>query len=255
MSVQILGPLQIQGETQPMLPTPRLARLLLGLLALHANKVVPVQTVRYALWADRAPRSAAVNLRGYLAELRRLLLRADHQGIVITAQQGGYCLQSAADGVDALRFEVLAGQGRALLGRGDQAGACDRFTRALALWRGPAFAGELVPEPMQPDLAVLEMKRQDVLEDAIEARLALGEHRELACELTVLVAQWPLRERLARQLMLALCRSGRRVEALTAYHELRRQLAEELGVIPSADVQQLYHRVLAADPALQPLAC
>ncbi|HEU5270487.1 MAG TPA: AfsR/SARP family transcriptional regulator [Jatrophihabitans sp.] len=156
--------------------------------------------------------------------------------------------------MDALLFDQLAGQGRALLTAGDHAGAGDRFSRALALWRGPAFAGEVVPEPMQPDIAVLEMKRQDVLEDAIEARLALGEHRELACELTVLVAQWPLRERLAGQLMLALCRGGRRIEALSAYHELRRQLAEELGVVPSAEIQQLYHRVLEADRATTSLA-
>lgn len=254
MSVQILGPLQIQGETESMVPRPRLARLLLGLLALHANKVVPAQSVRYALWADRPPRSASVNLRGYLAELRRLLSRTEQEGIAITAEPGGYCLHSEVGGVDALLFDLLAGQGRTLLNAGDHAGACDRFDRALTLWRGPAFAGEIIPEPLQPDIAVLEMKRQDVLEDAIEARLALGEHRELACELTLLVAQWPLRERLAGQLMLALCRSGRRIEALSAYHELRRQLADELGVVPSADIQQLYHRVLEADLATPSLA-
>jgi DNA-binding SARP family transcriptional activator len=239
------------------MPSPRLARLLLGMLALHANKVISVQSVRYALWAGRPPKSAAANLRGYLAELRRLVARGSHSPISIDAHPGGYCLHSGVDGVDLLLFEMLATQGRTLLSRGDHAGASERLTRALALWRGPAFAGDLVPESLQPMVQALDMKRQDTVEDAIEARLALGEHRELACELTVLVAQWPLRERLAQQLMLALCRSGRRVEALNAYHELRRQLADELGVAPSAGVQRLYQRVLEADPSLEshPLAC
>lgn len=250
MPVQILGPLEIQGKTELLVPSPRLARLLLGMLALRTNKLVSTQSVRYALWADRPPKSAAANLRSYLAELRRLLARAGLDGIAITAGPAGYCLRAGADGVDALLFDSLARQGRALLAQGQHLAAAEQLNRALALWHGPAFAGETVPDALQAEVQVLEMRRQDVTEDAIEARLALGEHRQLGLELTVLVAQWPLRERLARQLMLALCRSGRRVEALNAYHELRRQLADELGVVPSADIQQLYRRVLAADPEL-----
>lgn len=252
LPVQILGPVQIQGEMGLRVPSPRLARLLLGVLALRANKVITLQSVRYALWLEEPPKSAAANLRGYLAELRRLLAGAGHGADAIVAGPAGYSLRARPDEVDVLQFHALATEGQALLGHGDHLAAAGSLSRALSLWRGPAFAGESVPEALLPELQVLEMRRQDVIEDAIEARLALGEHRELACELTVLVAQWPLRERLAKQLMLALCRSGRRVEALDAYHELRKQLADELGVAPSAEVQQLYHRVLHADPGLQP---
>ncbi len=251
LPVQILGPVQLQGETELLVPSPRLARLLLGILALRANKVVTVQSVRYALWADHPPKSASANLRGYLAELRRLLVRIGYPADAITASPAGYSLRTGTAEVDALQFHALAAEGRALLARGDHLAAAGRLSRALALWRGPAFAGETVPEALLPELQVLEMRRQDAIEDGIEARLALGEHRELACELTVLVAQWPLRERLAKQLMLALCRSGRRVEALNAYHELREQLSDELGIVPSGEVQQLYHQVLRADPGLQ----
>ena len=73
MIVQVLGPVRIQHGGELIVPSPRMARLLLGTLALRANSSMTVQAVRDALWTERAPKSAAANLRGYLAELRRLL--------------------------------------------------------------------------------------------------------------------------------------------------------------------------------------
>jgi branched-chain amino acid transport system substrate-binding protein len=50
--------------------------------------------------------------------------------------------------------------------------------------------------------------------------------------------------------MLALYRSGRQAEALQAYQEGRRALAEELGLEPSESLQSLERRILEHDPAL-----
>ena len=75
------------------------------------------------------------------------------------------------------------------------------------------------------------------LERRIEADLALGRHAEVVGELEALVAQYPLRERLRGQLMLALYRSGRQAEALETYRSARRTLVEELGIEPGLAVQ------------------
>ncbi|MGI8668059.1 MAG: AfsR/SARP family transcriptional regulator [Jatrophihabitans sp.] len=251
MSVQILGPVQVLRGDELRVPSPRLARLLLGSLALRANRTVSVAWVKDALWSDRPPKSAAANLRGYLAGLRRLLPPARSSGLSIDSGPAGYCLHAEPDALDALLFDCLLSDGRRLLLDGEYPAAAERLTRALALWRGPVLDGITVPESLQPDVHVLEIKRQDAIEDCVQARLSLGQHRELVSELTMLVAQGPLRERLCGQLMLALCRSGRQVEALAAYQALRKRLDDELGVLPAAEIQALYRRVLRADPDLQ----
>ena len=69
-------------------------------------------------------------------------------------------------------------------------------------------------------------------------------------ELAGLVAEFPLRERLAALLMTALYRCGRRGEALAAFEAARRVLAEELGLDPGPELAGLQAKVLADDPAL-----
>src|SRR5437763_580887 len=73
----------------------------------------------------------------------------------------------------------------------------------------------------------------------VDADLALGRHAALVAELDALAAEHPLRERLRGQVMLALYRSGRQAEALAAYQTARRVLVDELGIEPSAALQDL----------------
>ena len=89
----------------------------------------------------------------------------------------------------------------------------------------PRLAGEA---------ARLEEARLGVTEERIGADLALGRHGEVAGELAGLVAEFPLRERLAALLMTALYRCGRRGEALAVYDTTRRVLAERARPGPGA---------------------
>src|SRR5262249_3526904 len=96
----------------------------------------------------------------------------------------------------------------------------------------------------------LEERRLLALEERIEVDLALGWGSELVPELERLVADEPFRERPLGQLMVALYRSGRQAEALSAYQEFRRRLADELGLEPGPKLRELERRILRQDPEL-----
>lgn len=107
----------------------------------------------------------------------------------------------------------------------------------MGLWRGSTTAA-------------LEEERLAALEERIDTDLALGRHVELAADLAALVAAHPLRERLRGQLMLALYRSGRQVEALQAFRDARQMLVDELGIEPSDELRRLQAQILTGDSAL-----
>lgn len=69
----------------------------------------------------------------------------------------------------------------------------------------------------------------------------------LGDELSPVARAHPLRERLTGQLMIALASTGRQADALMAYDTLRRTLRDELGIDPSALLQDLYMRILRAE--------
>ncbi len=245
MLLRILGSLEIRRDGHRVTPVRRRARVLLGLLCLRANVSTATDVLVDALWDGSPPASAAANLRSSVAELRRLL-----PGIESTA--GGYVLHATSETLDVLAFTESADEGRKHLAAGAFQDAAAKLTAAADLWRGPVLDGLPVPEVARPEARWLEDRRLDVVEDAVEARLALGDETRLADELRLLTGRHGLRERLWRQLMLALYRCGRQAEATAAYQELHRLLDDELGVRPSPETQRLHQRLLSADPALDP---
>jgi len=112
------------------------------------------------------------------------------------------------------------------------------------LWSGPALTGVEHGRLLQSDVAHLEEMRMLALELRLRAEMRLGYHRELIPELKSLVQTHPYHEWLHAQLMIALQRSGRRGDALSAYREVRRLLSTELGVEPSAYLQRVHEKVL-----------
>jgi YVTN family beta-propeller protein len=241
---RILGPLAVRADGREIALGGPKPRALLAMLLLQANEPVGRDRLIEGLWGERPPASAGHNLDDYVSRLRKAL-GADR----IERQAPGYLLRVELGELDLARFEALLEQGRAAAA-GDPAAAREALGAALALWHGPALADLLYQPFASSESERLEERRLLALEERIDADLVLGGGSELVPELERLVVEQPFRERLLGQLMLALYRSGRQAEALAAYQAARRRLAEELGLEPSPQLQELERRVLAHDPAL-----
>jgi DNA-binding SARP family transcriptional activator len=244
--------LEIRDESDHLLvPARRKQRVLLALLLLRPNTATATELLVDSLWPQRPPASALANLQSYVSDLRRLLHSPALPGRDrIHKTRGGYLLRVGHDELDAAVFERLAVDGRSSYAEGRYARAADSLLRALALWRGPVLDGLPLPDSLRLVADRLAELRLGAVEDAFDARLALGAHAVLVSELQTSTAHHPLRERLWGQLMLALYRCGRQADALDAYQRLYRLLDEELGVRPGRALQDLHQRILAADPEL-----
>jgi predicted ATPase/DNA-binding SARP family transcriptional activator len=246
LEFRILGPLEVCGEEGPLPLGGRRVRVALALLLLNANRRVSSDELGTALWGESPPPTASNAIQVVISRLRKLVER----GAALRTERGGYLLGIDPGQLDLDRFERLLEEGREALAEGRAEVASARLREALCLWRGPALA-DLGYEPFaQSHIARLEELGLAAIEERIEADLALGRHTPLVAELTTLVREHPLRERLRAQLMLALYRSGRQADALAAYQEARRTLVDELGVEPDAELRKLNRRILNQDAAL-----
>lgn len=219
-------------------------RALLALLLVRPGEVVSVDSLVEDLYGSKA--GAAHSLQSQVFRLRTAL-RED--GDVVEHVRTGYRLRVDPDDVDASRFERLCAESRLAAEPGH---AADLLRAALALWRGPALADVADCAGAQARAAELAQRRLAATEDRAEADLQLGAHRTVVPELTRLVEQHPLRERLRALLMRALRADGRPAEALLVFADIRGLLAEELGTDPSSDLVELHQELLRGEHSEQP---
>ena len=242
LDFRILGPFEVVRDGEPVeLPAGK-PRALLALLLLHAGEVVSVDRLVDKLWGESPPPTAAKNVQGYVARLRRAL--GDD---VLVTHAPGYALRVDLEQVDASRFRRLVEEARLE----EPAAAARRLEDALALWHGAPLA-DFTYEPFaQDEISRLGELRLSALEERVEADLALGRHAAVVAELESLVRAHPVRERLQGQLLVALYRCGRQADALKAYRVARRRFVDELGVEPSPELKRIERAILDHDPSLE----
>jgi DNA-binding SARP family transcriptional activator len=249
MEFRILGSMEVLDEARPLaLPAGR-GRALLALLVLHAGEAISAERLIDELWGEHPPATASTVVQGHVSRLRQVLEPGRDKGepsMLLRTVATGYLLAIEPDAVDANRFKRLLDQARGATLTVRSAMLAD----ALGLWRGPALT-DFTYEPFaQRAITALEELRLAALEERIEADLALGRHGELVSEVEQLIGAHPFRERLRGQLMLALYRAGRQVNALEAYQDARAALVEELGIEPGPALQELQQAILRQDPSL-----
>jgi DNA-binding SARP family transcriptional activator/ABC-type transport system substrate-binding protein len=248
LDFRLLGPLEALSDGRPVALGGAKQRGLLALLLLYANEVVPRDRLIDELWRERPPGTAEHSLDVQISRLRKAF---EPEELIMT-RSGGYVLQIDPEQIDVHRFERLLEQGRAANAAGSHSEALHAFEEAEALWRGAPLADLAYESFARPEIDRLDELRLVTKEERIEAQLALGRHTGAVSELEKLVQEHPLRERLRRQLMLALYRSGRQADALRVYSETRSALVRELGIEPGSALRELEQAILRQDPALHP---
>ena len=249
MEYRILGPLELVDGGEPV-PLGRVKeRLVLAVLLLHANEVVSRERLIDELWGESPPPTARKAVNVYVSQLRKALTRNGRDPIATVG--GGYRIAVGADELDAAQLRQLLAGAREHAATGEPEAAAELLRKALALWRGSTLTGLLLESHGRDEVAQLDELRLTALMDRIDFDLALGRHEEVLGELHVLIGEYPLRERLRAQLMLALYRADRQADALDAYRQAREVLLEELGIDPSPALQRLQKGILAQDPALE----
>ncbi len=240
MEFRVLGSVGIvDGDhALPIGPKPR---RLLSMLVAHRNEVVSADRLIAALWID-PPDGASATLQSYISRLRRFV-ELGGERTSLQNRAPGYVLEVPEDLVDAGRFERGLADGQALLDS-DPHAALGHIEAALAEWRGAAFAEFAEAEWIQPEAIRLDELHVVATETRIEAELRVGHHERVVGPLEALLVDHPLRERFAAQLMLALYRSGRQVEALRAAHDFGARLRDEFGIEPSAALRDLESAIL-----------
>jgi SARP family transcriptional regulator, regulator of embCAB operon len=166
MEFRILGLLWVSDGGGPNDVPAVKQRALLAILLLGANEPVPADRLIDRLWGGQPPSSARKVLPTYVSGL----------------------ISSISTGSSGWWPEAReAGPGE----------AAELLHRALGMWRGSSLA-DLRDEPFaQAEIAWLEELRLAVVEERVEADLALGRHTLLVAELRALVAEYPWTSRSA----------------------------------------------------------
>jgi DNA-binding SARP family transcriptional activator/basic membrane lipoprotein Med (substrate-binding protein (PBP1-ABC) superfamily) len=247
LELRILGPLgAFSGDVALPLGGAK-QRIVLATLLVRPGEVVSSGQLVDELWGENPPASASHTLEVYVSRLRQLF---NGHGPSIVRRGTGYALEVGDAVLDARAFVELAGEVSRAAASADHMLVVTCASDALALWRGAALADVELGPIGRAEAERLEELRLRTQELRIDAELALGRHEHAIGDLQSLVAQSPYRERFVAQLMLALYRSGRHAEALDVYEHTRRKLDADLGLQPSADLQQLSARIVRQDPGL-----
>jgi WD40 repeat protein/DNA-binding SARP family transcriptional activator len=240
-----LGPVEVDGGSSL---EPR-DRGVLAVLTVRRGLVVTAAEIADALWGESPPVSWPKQVQICIGRIRRVVGAA-----AIETTGGGYRLTLPDDEIDVSRFELLVERGRSLTASGEPDRAAATFARALGLWRGPPLETLDGWVPARSEAARLEELRRGAEEDWLEARLAAGEHREVAAVAEAMVAAEPLRERRWASLALAQYRCARQGDALRSLAGARRVLLDQLGVSPGSALTELEAAILRQDPGLDDIA-
>ena len=245
----ILGPVEVETPSGAVTIRGARRRALLIRLLVSANKRVPMDRLADDIWEGRAGSGSLSTLASHMSLLRSLI-GADR----ILNEAGCYRLTVNSGELDASKFEAATVAGQLALRRSEFDLAAEALSTGLNQWRGKALADVDGAPWARGEIARLDELRLGAEDSLLDARMALGHHRDIIAIAEAAVDDQPLREHRWATLMLALYRSGRQADALRAFQRLDGLLAEELGLEPSSQLIDLERAILAKSPDLDAIA-
>lgn len=215
-----------------------LRRNLLAALLIRANESVSADTLLDTLYGAHRDPGGPSRLQVLVHRLRAVL----DDPARLSFGPRGYRLRVLPGELDAELFCTLVD--RAVEHAANNPRRCaDLIREALQLWEGNPYPGVDIVEIAAETERLLE-RRMIALEQLYAAELRCARAGAVISDLSNLVDQHPLRERLHALLITALHQDGRRADALAAYRHARRTLVEQLGLEPGRELRALEQRIL-----------
>ncbi|MGC4862292.1 BTAD domain-containing putative transcriptional regulator [Micromonospora sp. DT41] len=242
MRIKLFGPLSLYEDSRAVPLAAGRHRLVLARLALTPNAAVSRDELIDLLWGQDVPGTAVNLVQTYVSRLRRVLPGdtpgRSHQALALVP--GGYRLTVATEQLDLLVGQSLLSRARAL---DDGPAAFALLDDAVWQWRGVPLAD--VPE-MHGDPLLTAIEEERIAATIRHARLAglLARCDRALPVVRDVAGQHPLHEPLQAQLITTLAGVGQQAAALRAYEDVRRRLADDLGIDPGQDLAEAYRAVL-----------
>ena len=236
--VDVLGPLRLFVDDEPVELRGTLRRAVLVLLAVAQGRVVTADALIDSLWPQGGPDSRQA-LHSHVSRLRAQLGAASSR---LETRPDGYRLELGPDELDLACARSLLSAARSAA---DPATGYEQAVRALELWRGDMLGDLCDLLPVAAAVAEWSALRRDVVDAVIGCGIAAGRADEVLSAATGALADDPLREPAVLQAMRALAVTGQAADALRRGRDFRRALADGTGLDPSPALDRLERDIAA----------
>lgn len=248
LHVNLFGGLDVRigsDAVDPRLLRRQKVKMLLAVLVLNKGREISYDKLSEILWPGKDHATSRKNYYAVWSQLRRALSTPDGACPYLVRDGGGCKLDARMVETDVSLFEETCRE--LLLGK-PSFEDCERLLTVV----NESFSDDLLPSEQGSDY--IEHKRADFRMRLVDAMVAASSHLVGIGEAGM--ALWFAREALTRDatredvyvaLMEAQIAANQRAAALGTYFSLRRYLAEELGIDPSAKTVRLYREIIESD--------
>jgi predicted ATPase/DNA-binding SARP family transcriptional activator len=244
----LLGSFRVELEGKMLEETAwprRKVKQLLKVLALQPGYRLHKEQLLEYLWPELEPTSAANNLYRTLHLLRQTLepegCRKAENSYILFKEEIVRLNPAKNIWVDVQAFRSLLEQARI------QPDSVSQFEEALKLYQGDLLEEDLYEEWVLPVREELRHKFQQALLTLAEAYRQTGNYLVAINLLHRILGQDQTNESAQRELMLVYALNGQRSEALAQYQLCAQTLADELGLDPSPETQELYQKLISGE--------
>jgi DNA-binding SARP family transcriptional activator len=242
MFVRVLGPVSAGRRAEDLVPVSgQIGAAVLAHLALAGGRWISSEALIAQIWDD-APTSARNAIQVAVSKLRK-----QFGAELLRSSPHGYAVDSAQVTTDWHEAVRLVTDSRRHL---DVGAAAAEAAAAIEIFQGEPLLGL-----SSPSVDAIRRSAQELLDSAREASaralMTLQQPVQAAAAIQPVCDADPLNEPAQLLQIEAFAAAGRLAAALASYDQLRRALADELGVDPSPATQAVFARLLRSD-AKQP---